>query len=130
MDQKREAEQKLAEPFRELMAEKRATYDAIDQQLKENRGRVRGWSAYERSMRDHTLATFETWENQLNQSATPPKHAHFKRARRRLWFYEAKTWLHWRGMVYRLQILGMWTVRLGIIAGIGYLIYRLISGLL
>lgn len=129
MDRKRELEQKLAEPFKKMMEAKSSILDEANEALKENRGRVRGWPAYEKSMRGQTLDAFETWEDQLEKSASPLKPSYFKKARRGLWFYETRTWLHWRGVVYRLQIVGMWTVRLGINGGIGYLIYLLIRGL-
>ena len=128
MNRKRELEQKLAEPFRKVMGAKETILEETDEALKENRGRVRGWPAYEKTMRAQTLDAFDTWEEQLDQSASPMKPSYFKKARRGLWLYSARTWLHWRGVVYRLQILGMWTVRLGIIAGIGMAIIAMGGG--
>ena len=89
-------------------------HDLLEKALRnagEGRSVVRKWPRLKAGIIDRTFARLDAWPARMKEITKPIKSRTWKRERRRSSWLGLVTWLHWRPMSFRLQIVFMQFLR-------------------
>ena len=92
---------------------------------------INDWQSRRKHLKKSTVPAFANYANTLREIPNPPPMGPYKKVWRRFLTFQGGTWSHWRGVLFRTQLAGLYLFRFiwitALIALILYLTFQLFN---